>query len=419
MSGDRRGARFLTTSHRLNRLCRSERGTPLARILIILAIVLSLATTLDDRAVAQQAAGAAAIQSMDVCGDSISKGVNAQSRFPCPNAEQEEFNWATSLTHGADFCNPGPEGVFSHAERIECLKGSTVISVSPNSAKSGAQMLKDFVSQATAVSAHLTSKSAPRYVPILMGHNDLCGGSIFKYNFSCPAGSDQDAHNYCRTTAAAFERELRKGLDILMTIPETHLGVASMVRVSQLCNHGAKTNCQTFSSCQNLWTAVAYLGWTFGQPEGICGSLTVNCTERRIRDAYQSAKTYHDILARVTGEYALVPPGGRSAMVVVGGQIVGGAVKAAGVTVAFSDAPWRYKFSSNQLSCCDCYHPSRAGQNVASRILFEGLTCTTAEPCCRDTGDSLADGRCAATDTDGRFYPGLFAPFSSSTTPEP
>jgi hypothetical protein len=403
----------------------------LSRIVVTLAIAFFLAPTLDlaradepppvtpdsgDQAVGQQTSGAAAVQSMDVCGDSISKGFNAQSRFPCPNADQEEFNWATSNTHGADLCSPGPEGVFSQAERIECLRGATVISANPNSARSGAQMLKDFVSQATTVKAVLIGQPAPRYVPVLLGHNDICGGRLFRFNFSCDRGSDQDPNNYCRTTPAAFERELRKGLDVLITTPDTHIGVASLARLSQLCNHGGKTNCQTFTNCQSLWTTVAYADWIFSGGHGICGSLTVSCTDRRIRDAYLSAKMYRDVLERASEEYAGIPAGGQSAVVFIGGQWVGGAVKSPGVTVAYSDAPWRYRFTSSQLSCCDCYHPSRTGQNAASRILFDGLTCTPTEPCCRDTGDALLDGRCAVTDTDGRVYPGLFRPVPTATS---
>ena len=379
----------------------------MARIVLGFAIVFCLVSIHSAQSV-QQARNPATIASMDVCGDSISKGFNAQSRFPCPNTDQESLNWATSDTSGADICGPGPEGVFSHAERIKCLKGTSVISVSPNSAASGAQMLKDFVSQAHAVYASLMARAAPRYAPVLLGANDLCGGNIWKFNFSCPRGSDQDRNNYCRTTAGAFERELRKGLDVLMSIPDTHIGVASMVRVSQLCNHTGKRNCQTFTSCQDLWSTVAYAGLFFGQANGICGSLTSGCSDTRIRDAHRTAKMYRDILMRVAGEYSHVEPGSASPIVFVGGQSVGGGIKADRVTIAYSDATWRYRIRSADLSCCDCFHPSIVGQNGASDILFNGLTCTAERPCCVDTGDPLLDGKCAVTVADGTNYPGLF-----------
>ncbi len=353
-------------------------------------------------------ADAAAVETMTVAGDSICKAFNGAGRFPCSNKDQEEFNWATSVTNDGALCTPGPDGVLSHAERIACLRGSNIIAAFPNHARSGAQMLTDFVGQAERIRDYLLSQPAPRYVPVLLGHNDVCGGNILKYNLSCPRGSDQAPNNYCRTTPAAFERELRRGLDILIGVPDTRIGLAAMVRVSQLCRHRSKQNCQAFGSCQDLWSAVAYTGWIFGRANGICGSVTVTCSNSRIRDGYTTAKSYRDVVQRVAEEYGILSPGSPSAVMTIAGQSVGGAEKAAGTTVVYSDAPWRYRFPSSMLNCCDCFHPSPAGQNAASRVLFEGLTCTTQEPCCADTGDALVDGKCEAVVTDGTFYPGLF-----------
>lgn len=381
----------------------------MSRILVGLAIVLSL-VSIHSAQGTSSFRDPAAIASMDACGDSITTGFNAQSSFPCPNANQEQYSWATSDTSGAGACAPGPEGVFSHAERIKCLRGASIVSAAPNSAESGASMLDDFVAQANSVYARLSAQPAPRYVPVLLGQNDVCGGTLFKFNFSCAAGSDQDRNNYCRTAPGAFERELRRGLDVLMSIPDTHVGIASLVRVSQLCNHAGKRNCQTFTSCGDLWRAAAFAGLFFGQRSGICGSLTASCTDGRIADSYRAAKIYRDILLRVTTEYAAIPPGDPSRIVVVGGRPVGGGIKADGVTIAYSDVPWRYRFSSAELSCCDCFHPSAAGQNAAAAFLFNGLRCTPERPCCADTGDAVADGTCATPITDGRFVPGLFPP---------
>lgn len=352
---------------------------------------------------------AVAVEAMDTCGDGISKAFNGHGSFPCSNADEEQFNYATSDTHRTDFCGAGQEGVFSIAERVECVKQRDIVTRFPgNSAASGAQLLKDFVNQTNRVKSYLLEQPAPRFVPVLLGHNDLCGGTVWRFNFSCPRGSDQDNNNYCRTTPAAFERELRKGLDVLITVPDTRIGVASLVRVSQLCNHGGKTNCQIFTPCQDLWSLVAYTGWIFGQANGICGSLTVSCSSTRVRHAYDTARAFRDVLARVSAEYANVPPGSPSRVVRIGGQWVGGAGKAIGVTVAYSDAPWRYRFTAGQLNCCDCFHPSPSGQNAAARVLYQGFTCTPSEPCCRDTGDSYRDGRCLDTITDGTtFIPGL------------
>jgi hypothetical protein len=71
----------------------------------------------------------------------------------------------------------------------------------PNHAKSGAQMLLDFVNQATAIQAYLSAQPAPRYVPVLLGHNDVCAGKVPKFLQGCEQGADQDP-----TTIAARRR---------------------------------------------------------------------------------------------------------------------------------------------------------------------------------------------------------------------
>jgi lysophospholipase L1-like esterase len=356
-------------------------------------------------------------KSVAAAGDSITKGFNAQSAFLCPNSDQEQFNWATSDTNGNETSgnNPctsfGSDRVFSLTERLECNQGgrSNVISPNPNQARSGAQMLKDFFNQAMAIKTYISAQPAPRLTTVLLGHNDICGGKIGKFQFSCDRGSDQDRNNYCRTTPAAFEREFRKGLDILITVPDMKIGVASLIRVSELCNFSGKQNCQLFNSCQTLWTNFGGLDAIFGGGNGICGSLTFNCSDTRVADAYTTALAYRNILQRVTAEYAAIPSGGASRVVTVGGQMVGGVMKASGSTLVYSDATWRYKFASSQLSCCDCFHPSRTGQDTLARIAREGLRCTgSPDTCCRDTGNSVTDGRCSTTDTSGTFYPGFF-----------
>ena len=351
------------------------------------------------------------LNAMDAAGDSMTKAFNAQSAPVCPNTDQEFLNWSTSDTHGSDFCAAGSDGVFSQAERLECRKQAHIISADPNDAKSGAQMLKSFVSQANKIKTFLGAQLEPRYVTVLLGHNDVCAGTIDKFQSSCDRGNDQDPNNYCRTTAAAFEREFRKGLEILITVPRLKVGVASLVRVSQLCNYDNKRSCvfgDNSPHCEVIWQGAAVSGSAFGLDHGICGSLTEDCSDQRVIDAYETAKTYHDILARVTAAYAKVAEGEASPVVTVGGETVGGAAKAAGVLLDFSEAPWVYKFNSDDISCCDCYHPSKTGQDKAARILFDGFTCSDQDVCCADTGDALADGLCDTEDTGGTFYPGLF-----------
>jgi hypothetical protein len=95
-------------------------------------------------------------------------------------------------------------------------------------------MLHDFFNQSQAIKLALSAESAPRYVPVFMGHNDICTNTTSKIGNSC--GGDDDPNNYCRTTLAAFEREFRRGMDQLIQIPSVRIGVSALVRVSELCN---------------------------------------------------------------------------------------------------------------------------------------------------------------------------------------
>ena len=348
------------------------------------------------------------IASIDAIGDSISKAVNAGGAGECTNLDQENFNWATSITHGSALCSAGEDGVFSQAERIECRQDAMIENAAPNSAESGAEMLKDFFAQAQESAAFFGTQppAAPRYVTVEMGHNDICSGTIERIQADCEEGDDQDPMNHCRTTEAAFEREFRKGLDELITVPELKIGIAAPVRVSQLCNYADKTNCSLLGgSCESLWERFADGGV---RPTGICGSITKDCSDERLQDAYETAKAYRDIMARVSAEYAALPAGESSPVATVGGEPVGGAVKTAGTSLSFSNASWVYKFTSEQISCCDCFHPSFLGQDAAAQILFDGFTCSPTDVCCADTGDPVSNALGTTEDTGGTFHPGLF-----------
>ena len=341
------------------------------------------------------------IASIDAIGDSISKAVNARenAQGSCTNRDQESFNWATSITEGGAFCDDGGDGVYSQAERIECRQGAMIVNADPNSAESGAEMLKDFAAQAqeSAMLFGTQPPAAPRYVTVEMGHNDICSGTIKRIQTACAEGDDQDPMNHCRTTEAAFEREFRKGLDVLITVPELKIGIAAPVRVTQLCNHATKTNCSFLGgSCESLWGLNVLLSQ---RETGLCGSITIDCSDERLQDGYETARAYRDIMERVSLEYAALA---------VDGKTVGGAVKAAGTSISFSNATWVYKFTREQISCCDCFHPSFRGQDVAAQILFDGFTCGPTDVCCADTTDPVSAALCTAEDTSGTFHPGLF-----------
>ena len=333
--------------------------------------------------------------------------MNAGGAGECTNLDQERFNWATSITPDSTFCSDGGDGVYSQAERIECRQGVMIVNADPNSAESGAEMLKDFFAQAQESAALFGTHppAAPRYVTVEMGHNDICSGTIERIQAECERGNDQDPLNHCRTTEAAFEREFRKGLDELITVPELKIGIAAPVRVTQLCNHAGKANCfpGLGGNCRGLWTAAFIFRET-----GLCGSITEDCSDERLQYAYKTAKAYRDIMERVSAEYAALPEGETSREMEVGGEPVGGKVKAVGTSLSFSNASWVYKFKEEQVSCCDCFHPSLQGQDGAARILFDGFTCSPTDVCCADTGDPVSVALCTAEDTSGTFHPGLF-----------
>lgn len=336
------------------------------------------------------------VQAVDVAGDSISKGFNARSQFPCSNGDEEQYNWLTSDTHGTSLCGRGTENVFSFVERLECDFGTNILAANPNHAASGAKMLSDFVAQSNNIRTYLNSQSGNRLAAVFLGHNDGCSSTLTKTNASC-ASADQDPNNYCRTRNDSFEREFRKGLDVLITVQNARIGVMAPVRVSQLCNFGSKANCQLIGNCTFLWGAT-----------NICGSLTTDCSETRIIDAYTTMKAYRDIIKRVTADYEAVPVGGTSPVVMIAGEMVGGATKAAGTDLVYSDAAWNYKFSADEISCCDCFHPSALGQDRLGRFAKDGISCSKTAPCCRETGDPLTDAKCLRTERKRVYYRGIY-----------
>ncbi len=99
---------------------------------------------------------------------------------------------------------------------------------------------------------------------------------------------------------------------------------------------------------------------------------------------------------------------GKCARTEVGGETVGGTAKAAGTLFVYSDAAWQFRFKSAQLSCCDCFHPSAAGQDQLGRIMKNGLSCSPIQACCKETGDPLIDGKCARTEVKRVYYKGFF-----------
>ncbi len=346
------------------------------------------------------------VRAMVVIGDSMSRAFNAGGgdlvQGDCPFADQLRFNWATN-DNTARRC--ARDTVYSQKERLECANRREI--ASRNVARSGASMARDAHKQAVAASNWIMTQPGPRYVAILMGHNDICQGTQQK--FAVCDSDDKDPGNYCRTTKLAFEREFRRTLDQLVQIPSSRIGVVIPVRVSQLCNHkGKDVACGPFTcNCQDVWDIARLELFDVFRGPGICESITSDgCSDARVADAYRTWKSYRNILVRVVKAYAAVAAGATVPVNAAFGT--GGVTKAAGVQLKYSEAIAGYQIQSGDINTCDCYHADKTGQNKIARYLFTGLTCTPTSPCCRNVGNDVDDGRCRNTWTDGRRVDGLW-----------
>jgi len=330
-----------------------------------------------------------------VAGDSISRGFNADTGS-CNYGDNTSRSWSSGDNHGSSFCSAGSGGTFSAAERLECEKGGHVTIF--NDAASGADMVSDFFNQASAIRSNLSSAPGPRLVNILMGHNDACTSTTSRSGNGC--GGDRDPNNYCRTTNQAFEREFRRGMDELIQIPSSRIAVYATIRVSQLCNFESKNGCGISFGlpCDTIWGLGSLVLDIFGSGGGICASLTKDCSSQRRIDMYNTLLGYNEVLERVANEYAAIPVGGQSAT---------GAVRASDVAIGYFEGSFYYKFASNDVSCCDCFHPSDAGQSRLADFAWNGLECSTSVQCCGQTSDPLAGATCGITDT-WSTYPGGF-----------
>ncbi|MBI3655565.1 MAG: hypothetical protein HY232_03990 [Acidobacteria bacterium] len=327
-------------------------------------------------------------ESLSVSGDSISRAFDADDRR-CTLSDQLNHNWITGKDNGDDLCSPGPDGVFSHRERLECELGRLLDESTFNDARSGATMLRDFFSQAAAIRRNLTPALPLHYISVLQGHNDACTSTRNREVADC-GSADKDPNNYCRTTPAAFERELRRGMDELIQIPNSRILVSALARISLLCNSGDKRNCILGLRCSQFWRLTV----------ATCASLTSDCSDQRKIDMYNTTVAYNAVLNRLSAEYEAIPEGGLSPT---------GARKAADVQVRYVEGSFYFKYNEDAISCCDCFHPNLAGQATIAQGLWEGMQCADDSPCCLDTGDALADATCESIDTTTTYTGGFWA----------
>lgn len=340
-----------------------------------------------------------AIGSIAAIGDSITAAFNAaHSEFEsCEYRDTPEYNFST---------NKIANTTVSVAERAIAFKGSGVVAA--NFGQDGARMSHHTYDQALAAKTWLLTQATPRLITIFLGHNDICSGERGKFLPSC-SSPNRDPNNYCRPSVVAYEREMRRAMDVLVTIPDSQIAIIHPIRVSQLCNFRNEKVIDEWyltQRCGDLWDLSGRLPASF-ERDGICPSLT-DCTTDRVADAYATWVAYRDISNRVVDEYNQYEAGQTIPANAEFGT--GGVVRESGVSIQTTDvignSKFRYRDTSGsvQLSVCDCFHPSKYGQNTLARSLWDGVTCSDRTPCCNDSVEGDSDynkGLCVNTTTSG------------------
>ena len=339
------------------------------------------------------------IGSIAAIGDSITAAFNAaHSEFEsCEYRDTPEYNFSTNKTANT---------TVSIAERAIAFKGGGVVVA--NFGQDGARMSHHTYDQALAAKTWLLNQASPRLVTIFLGHNDICSGEKDKFLPSC-SSPNRDPNNYCRPSVDAYEREMRRAMDVLVTIPDSQIAIIHPIRVSQLCNFRDEKVIDEWylsQSCGDLWDLSDLLTESF-ERGGVCPSLT-DCTPDRIADAYTTWVAYRDISNGVVDEYNQYEAGQTIPANAEFGT--GGVVRESGVYIQTTDvignSKFRYRDTSGnvQLSVCECFHPSKYGQNTLASSLWDGVTCSNRTPCCNDSVEGDSDynkGLCVNTTTSG------------------
>jgi lysophospholipase L1-like esterase len=336
--------------------------------------------------------------SIAAIGDSITAAFNAaHSEFEsCEYNDTPEYSFST---------NTNTNTTVSIAERAIAYKGSGIATA--NFGQDGARMAHGD-DQAQAAKTWLLSQATPRLITVFLGHNDICSGERDKYLPSC-SSLNRDPNNYCRPSVFAYEQQMRQMLDVLVTIPDSQIAIIHPIRVSQLCNYKEEKVVDEWwvtRRCRDLWKMSGLLPEIFEQ-DGVCPSLT-DCTVDRVTDAFTTWVAYRDISNKVVNEYNLYAAGETIPSNLEFGT--GNVVRESNVFLLTTDVIGNAKFkyrdvSGNvQLSVCECFHPSKYGQNTLASSLWNSVACSPTTPCCNDSiaGDSdYNKGLCKKYTTTG------------------
>lgn len=198
------------------------------------------------------------------------------------------------------------DGISSHYERIKQVKPA-IVGHAYNDAVTGAKMSAAPTQAATAVS------QGAQYVTILLGANDLCTSS--------PS---------TMTSTDTFRTQFKQVMATLTTgLPSAHVFVSSIPDIYRLWQvlHGnwlARTVWANFHICQSL--------------------LGATRTEADRQQVVARELAFNQILADTCTKYARC-------------RWDGGAV-------------YNYKFSANQVSTLDYFHPSLSGQAALANVTW-------------------------------------------------
>jgi lysophospholipase L1-like esterase len=252
-------------------------------------------------------------------GDSITEAINA-----------EEFNPFIIITpnHWASYANGyrgflelllGRTNVNSHNQRITSKYGSSG-RANYMEALSGADSY-DIPPQTAQSVAH-----AANYVPIFMGHNDVCQNNFA----SIP-------------TNAQFEANVRAGLNNLKNgLPAgATVYVLGIVDIYKLWQLGDQLSALGILDCRIVWaTSLA----------GIfpCATMLSPLNSEADRQFTRNRNiAFNTILQNLVNEFN---------------------ANDANHYYHFTNATFNYTFTASQVSDFDCFHPSAAGQKELSRV---------------------------------------------------
>ncbi len=254
-------------------------------------------------------------------GDSITAAVNAEEfnvlRIANPNP------WASYTNGYRGFWEwlLGRTDVNSHNQRITRNFGSRG-RVNDMQGVSGASS-PNLLAQARGAVARQAS-----YVPVLMGHNDVCKNDFAQI----PSDAEFEAN-----VRAALD-ELRRGLPAGATV--YLLGLVDIYRLYEL---GADLSAFGFLDCRAVWATTLLNIYP-------CGTMLSPTNSEADRQFTRSRNlAFNRILERLAAEYQQSDPNHY---------------------YQYSDAVEQYRFAANEVSPFDCFHPSAAGQRALADMTW-------------------------------------------------